>query len=239
MIYLYFVFILVFGTAVTLLMASLSRQPIGQELKNFKFSWRTVYDVVAFWVLIFVLGFFMTKITRLSVLDGVTLKTIFAWRSESMTSVMVFVSNLFEFGSVMAVLAGVFVWLILKKKWETLITWLVTICGSAGSMWVVKHIVMRERPFIGWHLVAENGYSFFSGHSVTAMAVIGLAAWFISQKYSLAGWSRIIAWIIGGLIILTVGFSRLYLGVHYPIDVLTGFAVGAFWIILGVNIVKR
>jgi undecaprenyl-diphosphatase len=204
-----------------------------------KFGWRTAYNVIAFWVLVFVLGFFMVKISRLTNLDGQALKTIFAWRSESMTSVMVFVSNLFEFGSVMAVMAGVFLWLILKKKWSTLVMWLVTIVGSAGTMWVVKHIVMRERPFVGWHLVAENGYSFFSGHSVTVMAVIGLATWLITQKYSLIGWSKIIAWVIGGLIILTVGFSRLYLGVHYPIDVLTGFAVGAFWIILGVNVVKR
>ena len=220
MFYLYFLLVLVFAVAIITLLVSLSRRPVGREILEFKFGWKTIYNVVAFWVLIFILGFFVTRIQTLGAVDGQILRYFFTPRGDVMTVIMNFMSNLFEFTNVLVVLAGVMLWLIINKKWSTMLTWIITVAGSAGSMFVVKHIVMRERPFIGWQLISENGYSYFSGHSVTAMAVIGLAVWLITKKYSLSGWSKLATWVVGLLIILAIGFSRLYLGAHYPIDVL-------------------
>ena len=93
---------------------------------------------------------------------------------------------------------------------------------------VVKHLVARPRPD-GFRLVAESGYSFPSAHSMVAMAFFGLMVWMIWHY----GRSRSIRWIgtIGfSLVIVLIGFSRVYLGVHYASDVIGGFCISLAWL---------
>lgn len=92
----------------------------------------------------------------------------------------------------------------------------------------LKEIVHRPRPE-GFRLIAETGYSFPSGHSMVAMAFYGLLAWMVwhyerdhfVKHLCLAGFA---------LVIVAVGLSRIYLGVHYASDVLAGFCVSLAWL---------
>ena len=81
---------------------------------------------------------------------------------------------------------------------------------------LLKLIVQRPRPD-GFRLVEETGYSFPSGHSMVAMAFFGLLM-------------RTIWCIAFGLVIVMVGVSRIYLGVHYASDVIAGFCVSLVWL---------
>ena len=93
---------------------------------------------------------------------------------------------------------------------------------------VIKHLVARPRPD-GFRLVAESGYSFPSAHSMVAMAFFGLMVWMIWHY----GRSRSVRWIgtIGfSLVIVLIGFSRVYLGVHYASDVVAGFCISLAWL---------
>ena len=93
---------------------------------------------------------------------------------------------------------------------------------------VCKFIVQRPRPE-GFRLIAESGYSFPSGHSMVAMAFYGLLAWMawhyerdpLVRRVSVAGF---------GLVVVMVGISRVYLGVHYASDVIAGFCLAGAWL---------
>lgn len=93
---------------------------------------------------------------------------------------------------------------------------------------LLKLIVQRPRPE-GFRLVEETGYSFPSGHSMVAMAFFGLLIWMI-WRYHRRDVMRTIWCIAFGLVIVMVGVSRIYLGVHYASDVIAGFCVSLVWL---------
>jgi membrane-associated phospholipid phosphatase len=89
----------------------------------------------------------------------------------------------------------------------------------------------RERPFFADPLATEGTFSFPSGHALVSLAVYGSIALLLARKISsLTGR----AFLLGGtaLWVAAIGFSRLYLGVHFLSDVLAGFAAGAAWLAL-------
>lgn len=99
---------------------------------------------------------------------------------------------------------------------------------------LLKVIVHRPRPD-GFRLIAETGYSFPSGHSMIAMAFYGLLAWMV-WRYERDRLVRYLCVIGFGIVVVAVGFSRIYLGVHYFTDVLAGFAVSLAWLCLYVRL---
>ncbi len=95
---------------------------------------------------------------------------------------------------------------------------------------VLKQIVHRPRPE-GFRLIAESGYSFPSGHSMVAMAFYGLLAWMVWHYEK----DRVVRWVccLGfSLVVVAIGLSRVYLGVHYATDVIAGFCVSLAWLAL-------
>lgn len=99
----------------------------------------------------------------------------------------------------------------------------------------LKFAVQRPRPE-GFRLAVETGFSFPSGHSMVAMAFFGLLAWMV-WRYER---DRVMRWLccLGfALIIVSVGLSRIYLGVHYASDVVAGFCVSLAWLALYTRIV--
>lgn len=91
-----------------------------------------------------------------------------------------------------------------------------------------KLVYSRERPLLE-HLVNETSNSFPSGHSASAIVFFGSIAlifWQILKKSTF----KITMMIIASLIIILVGISRIYLGVHYPSDVLASFLLGGAWL---------
>ncbi len=105
--------------------------------------------------------------------------------------------------------------------------------GAAGINVLTKLIFHRVRPHLWPSLTPEKDYSFPSGHAMISLAVMVsllLLAWPTRWR-----WPVLLA---GGLFVLLVGLSRLYLGVHYPTDVLAGWAAGGAWccaVLLGVR----
>jgi len=100
---------------------------------------------------------------------------------------------------------------------------------------VLKFIVQRPRPD-GFRLVSEAGYSFPSGHSMVSMAFYGLLIWFI-WRYER---DHVLRWVWCStfvLIIVMVGISRIYLGVHYASDVVAGFCVSLAWLMFFTRII--
>lgn len=89
----------------------------------------------------------------------------------------------------------------------------------------------RERPFFPNPLATESTFSFPSGHSLVSLAVYGSIALLLAQQVRRPAW-RILLFAGTALLVLAIGFSRLYLGVHFLSDVLAGFAAGTAWLAL-------
>jgi membrane-associated phospholipid phosphatase len=89
----------------------------------------------------------------------------------------------------------------------------------------------RERPFFPDPLATESSYSFPSGHSSVSLAVYGTLG-FILARHLDDRRARIASLVAATLLVGLIGFSRLYLGVHFLTDVVAGFSVGLAWVAL-------
>ena len=104
------------------------------------------------------------------------------------------------------------------------------IAQAAGGLLtkVLKHFFARSRPSVDAAYDAV-GYSFPSGHAMGSFLLYGFIGYLIVRSQR----GRTTKWISGLLVllfILMIGFSRIYLGVHYPSDVLAGYAAGTLWL---------
>jgi membrane-associated phospholipid phosphatase len=102
------------------------------------------------------------------------------------------------------------------------------IAGSSLLNLLLKQIFHRARPDIH-RIVAAAGYSFPSGHSMGAFTLYGLSVYFL-WKHLPRAWMRVIVAAIGSIMILMIGISRIYLGVHYPSDVIGGYLISGAWL---------
>lgn len=112
----------------------------------------------------------------------------------------------------------------------------VTLASSAALGQVLKSLFARPRPQLFPWLTAAGGWSFPSGHTLTAVVLGGSVAWLMGWKQN--GRRRTAAWGVAGSWASLVGVSRVYLGVHYPSDVLASLAVGALCLLLASCIVR-
>ena len=108
---------------------------------------------------------------------------------------------------------------------------------STGLNLLLKNIVQRPRPN-EFRLIDETGYSFPSGHSMVSMAFYGFLIYLIYKfvKNKRLKWVLII---ILSTLIITIGISRIYLGVHYTSDVLAGFTISVSYLVIYTSIVKK
>lgn len=152
--------------------------------------------------------------------------------SDGITSVLKVITELG--GVAFTVLAGVLIFMFCKK-----IRWFVTfdLVGVTLINQVIKHIVRRPRPNV-LRLVEEDGYSFPSGHSMVSMAFYGIIIYLVYKNVT----NKYLKWTLItllSLLILSIGFSRIYVGVHYFTDVVGGFLLGIAYLIIYINIYNK
>lgn len=93
----------------------------------------------------------------------------------------------------------------------------------------------KPRPQLWEHLIQETSFSFPSGHALGSMVLYGLIAYLLSKFYP--QFSFLIYSLIT-IIIILIGLSRLYLGVHWPTDIIAGYGVGFLWLMLCITLLK-
>ena len=109
------------------------------------------------------------------------------------------------------------------------IVWLAATGGAGALVLLLKLHFRRVRPDLPWAFVHEPSYSFPSGHSVLAVVVYGSLI-FLGMRHLARAWERMAVCAVAGTLILGIGISRIYLGVHYPSDVAAGYFVGTVWL---------
>ncbi|HEY8131229.1 MAG TPA: phosphatase PAP2 family protein [Thermoanaerobaculia bacterium] len=101
--------------------------------------------------------------------------------------------------------------------------------GAMAINTILKNIFQRQRPQeLARRIKLPKSHSFPSGHSLLSAATYPIVAHHLVQRRSIA--TQALVHTLAGLTILGVGFSRVYFGVHFPSDVLGGFAAGFGWL---------
>ena len=147
--------------------------------------------------------------------------------SPTLTSAMVVISAL---GSqALAVVVIIAFVIFLRLKWRRAAIWLLftVACGLVLEL-TLKYAFHRPRPapFFG---AVPHTYSFPSGHSLMSFCIYGVLAGLLSHRLRSAA-VRIVVWIAAAALVAAIGVSRIYLGVHYPSDVIAGYLAAAVWV---------
>ena len=143
------------------------------------------------------------------------------------------------FGNPMTIIGLVVIFIVIFRNKDSLLL-TISALDSVIVNSIIKHIVRRDRPNI-LRLVSESGYSFPSGHAMISVCVYGflfyLAMVRIKNKYL-----RWVSCFVLGFLILGIGISRIYVGVHYASDIIAGYALAGIEIILLIqceDLIKR
>lgn len=121
--------------------------------------------------------------------------------------------------------------LALKRLWLTMLLVIGGTVSGAVAVSVAKGIVARPRPDIVDHLVTVSSASFPSGHA-TSSAIVYLTLAALIMQIVRGRVVRFYIMSVAGLLVIAIGCSRVYLGVHWPSDVLTGWSFGALWALM-------
>lgn len=141
------------------------------------------------------------------------------------------------FGSFWAVIFVTFLIVIFSKNWKLGIIIITNAVITSILNRILKNIIQRPRPN-GFRLIEESGYSFPSAHAMTSFAFYGLLI-FIIYKVVKTLWLQRLSTIILSLLIISVGMSRVFLGVHYTSDVLAGYLVSLTHLIIFISLIEK
>ena len=140
-----------------------------------------------------------------------------------------------EFGSVVILIsiATILFIVIRNKKIGFCIFLNLAIIGALNQ--ILKNIVQRPRP-TEYRLINQSGYSFPSGHSMASVAFYGFLIYLIFKKVKNKKVRNTVIFCLA-LLILLIGISRIYLGVHYTSDVLAGFLISVSYLMIFTSII--
>lgn len=163
---------------------------------------------------------------ELSLFDNSIINFFYSLRIPFLTKIMVFISFLGgEFIIAATILIIILLFLKKHKKESVIFAFIIEMSFLINSL--LKNVVQRPRPH--FHpLIVENNYSFPSGHAMDSFV------FYTTLSYLVFHFTRnkklgILSIILSTILIFLIGISRIYLGVHYPTDVIAGYFGGLFW----------
>lgn len=154
---------------------------------------------------------------------------VLSFRNEGLTAFFQFMTNMGDLiaYSVISVVIGAYFY-IRHRSWRFVAQTLLVLLLSTLCNVVLKRVINRARPTLE-HLVSVNTQSYPSGHSMSAMAFYGFLIYLCFQM-NMHRVARALLIMVLGCVVLAVGLSRIYLGVHFPSDVAAGYIGGFIWI---------
>ncbi|XXY44388.1 phosphatase PAP2 family protein [Sorangium sp. So ce269] len=145
-------------------------------------------------------------------------------------------------GAALTVVAIVVAAVLLRRRHRVLaIGWLIALAGGGILNWALKALFARQRPTFADPLAVAHGWSFPSGHSMGTFITFGMLS-YLGLLFVRTLRARLLLLAFALSWTVAMGFSRMYLGVHYLSDVLAGFAAGSMWLaacISGIEVARR
>lgn len=172
-----------------------------------------------------------------SVPDDFILKESLKWENQQVTQLMRFITFLGNHQFLIP--ANILLICFLIAKQEKKAAWLVlfTALSSLGWKFLLKELFSRPRP-VEAMIIGIKNYSFPSGHALISLTFYGLLM-LIACRYIISKKTRHLVVFLFSALILLIGFSRIYLRVHYTTDVVAGYMFGYGWLILCIYIFTK
>jgi undecaprenyl-diphosphatase len=185
-------------------------------------------------ILIFATMVVMLLTNNVTSLDNSIYNIIISSKSDAMTTFMTIITMMCntEFIIVATLLLVLF---IKNKKIGGMIASNVVLCSVINT--IIKHIFLRPRP-VGIKLIEQGGYSFPSGHSMMAVAFYGLLIYIIWNTKWKNVW-KIFTTTLLVILILLIGISRIYVGVHFASDVIAGLSISLSYLIIFIELIYK
>jgi len=152
---------------------------------------------------------------------------IHEFASPALTRVMIAISFLGGDGLTVAAILSVIVFF--RLRWRRAALWMVvTILGALVLDLSLKYAFHRSRP-VPFFVAVPHTYSFPSGHSLFSFCFYGVLAGLLAGRTG-SRLGRVLTWTLAALLVAAIGLSRIYLGVHYPSDVIAGYLAASLWV---------
>lgn len=138
--------------------------------------------------------------------------------------------------------AGGGLFLLVRRKWVIVAAWVAAFAGAGLLTIVLKNLIQRPRPPAPAEFLYGTTFSFPSGHALGSLVGYGMLAYVIGATWVESRRGRLLVVIGTAVLVIAIGLSRLYLGVHYFSDVVAGYAVGVLWLsvcISGLQVAQR
>ena len=162
------------------------------------------------------------------VFDNTVLQKLRDIRTEHLSQSMIDITALGSFSVITLMTVLLIIFLVIEKDWRGLGYIVLITCGGSLIPVILKNFFQRERPDISGHLALVKSSSFPSGHSFGAtIAYFGLA-FLLAREVKIIK-IEILYYLLAIIVVGLVGTSRMYLGVHYPTDVVGGISCGLIW----------
>lgn len=156
-------------------------------------------------------------------------EAVHAVASPGLTHTLILVSTIGGpgvLGPLGAALVALFAW---RRWWRGAVLMTVSMLGAGVLDTALKHAFHRLRPAPYFGYPAPASYSFPSGHALFSFCFFAAAAALLAPRLRAPVLRRLV-WVVAAGAILAIGFSRIYLGVHYPSDVAAGYTAGLLWV---------
>jgi membrane-associated phospholipid phosphatase len=162
-------------------------------------------------------------------LDNFVRDTVHSWASPPLTEAM---RGITQLGSpeFLILVSFVLIWRLAQAgRKRAVIVLAVGAIGAELLNLLLKQLFHRQRPEVFFGYAEPLGYSFPSGHSISSCCFYGLAAALVTARM-VSPARKALVWAGAALVVGLIGLSRVYLGVHYPSDVIAGYAAAIVWV---------
>lgn len=196
-----------------------------------------ILSLVACLLILMVLGWLCREVWEREAFgfDTTVLLWLHRWANPVLDAVMLKITTLGNPRFVVVVVVLSLGWLWWKQLRLEAKMFMIACLGALILNQGLKLFFAKPRPQLWPRLITESSFSFPSGHALGSLVLYGFLAYVLAMQFP-----RLAHWIysIAAGIIAAIGISRLYLGIHWPTDVVAGYAVGFLWLMFCVAILK-
>jgi undecaprenyl-diphosphatase len=201
----------------------------GLENMNLKFQLTRAFVISLISLMAFSVVALLIRAERIVDFDNAVIHAVQSQESPFLTPIMEFFTMVGSTRAVVVICSLIlfFLYKVFHHRHE-LILFIIVVAGSPLLNSVLKEIFKRARPDLH-RLIEIGGYSFPSGHAMNAFTVYGILT-FLLWRHIFNQTGRILLLFFSSVVVFIIGISRIYLGVHYPSDVIGGYLASGFWL---------